>query len=338
MSRFKRLGWISFIVLAFFLLGSLPSIQRAEAAGNEPGVVTPQEATIPLSEKEVNGTDCLKLTFKLAGVALYREKNKSMRLIWTQSSPRRPDVYAEIGAGDFDLGWAPGMDASIMLHNPTFGVELRYLGLHQWDESASDFASDEYWDEYAGVGGKFRSALHNAELNVHWWPCSNDRFSWLAGFRWFRLTDKAFGWAYDQGGYYWNYYEGNLVSRNDLYGGQLGLEGLLLGKRDQGFSIDGGVKAGVFANKIRNHGKEWGVGDQPGYSYDYSESDSWHRTKTACLSEVVLNANYAFTKNIGMSVGYQFLYVSKVAVPINDFASTQSVMFHGGRLGLNIAF
>jgi hypothetical protein len=56
------------------------------------------------------------------------------------------------------------------------------------------------------------------------------------------------------------------------------------------------------------------------------------------LGEVIVNLNYAFTKNIGMCIGYQFLYVKNVAVPVNNYGSTQSVMFQGGRMGLNIAF
>lgn len=81
----------------------------------------------------------------------------------------------------------------------------------------------------------------------------------------------------------------------------------------------------------------------------YSENDiynicsgsgtyNWDRTKTACLSELGLNANYAFTKNIGVGIGYELLYISKVAVPVNNWASTQSVLFQGGRAGLKISF
>jgi hypothetical protein len=344
MKHGKKLGLLGCVFIGLFLFLSLPSAQSAEATGSAPIMVASQEATIPLTANAVTGASespyCpYWLTFKLAGVALYREKNKSSRLVWTQSSPRRPDVYAEVGAGDFDLGWAPGMDTSIMLHNPTFGIELRYLGLAQWDESKSDFASDPGSNEYADVGGKLRSALHNAELNLHWWPCANDRYSLLAGFRWFQLTDRLSGYQYDQGGIYWNYRQGSLKSENNLYGGQVGVEGLLFGKRDCGFSIDGGVKAGVFQNNIRNHESGYEEGYNPfDGSYGGGRSDSWSRSKTAFLGEVNLNANYAFTKNIAMTVGYMFLYVNKVAVPVNDYASTQSVIFHGIRTGLTLTF
>ncbi len=38
-------------------------------------------------------------------------------------------TYAQVDADDLDLGWAPGMDASIMLQNSSLESKLRYLGL-----------------------------------------------------------------------------------------------------------------------------------------------------------------------------------------------------------------
>jgi hypothetical protein len=323
MNKFKRIHWVGVIFLTFFLLVSLPQAQSADATATVPLTAT---AVVGASEAECPYT----LTFKLAAVALHREDNKSQSLIDVEGV----DL---IDAGDLDLGWAPGMDTSLMLQNECYGIELRYLGLHQWDESKRD--SDLIFLGTVTGSAKLKSALHNAELNLHWWPCANDRYSLLMGFRWLRLRDRL---SLIEGTNIFLRFteEGNSLScRNDLWGGQVGVEGLLFGKRDQGFSIDGGVKAGVFANKIRNKASEYEAVYDLGELADFgSDSDSWNRTKTAFLSEVVLNANYAFTKNISMTVGYQFLYVNKVAVPVNDWASTQSVIFHGGRAGLNFVF
>jgi hypothetical protein len=116
------------------------------------------------------------------------------------------------------------------------------------------------------------------------------------------------------------------------------VEGLLFGKRDQGFSLDGGVKAGVFGNKIHNEG-----------SYDEASSmfgggshgsDSWSRTKAAFLSELGLNLNYAFTKNIAMTLGYELLYVNNIGNVVSQSGNvgTQSVLYQGSRVGLNFTF
>jgi hypothetical protein len=344
MDHNKKLGLLSCVFLGLFLFLFLPSAQSDEFTGNAPIMVASQEATIPLSANAVKGateSECpYTLTFKLAAVALHRENNKSQKVISASTGYPGPiDKYVELGAGDFNLGWAPGMDTSIMLQNECFGIELRYLGLAQWDESSSGLDGDD--GDWAAVGGKFKSRLHNAELNLHWWPCANDRYSLLAGFRWFQLTDRFSGYADDQYDPYYDFGKNNYFSQNDLYGGQLGAEGLLFGKRDQGFSIDGGVKAGVFANKIHDQVKWVGWGYDPFGYWEGSASASEHRTKTAFLGEVILNATYAFTKNIAMTVGYQFLYVNKVAVPINNYQSTggtQSGIFNGIRTGLLLTF
>jgi|LQYC01.1.fsa_nt_gi Protein of unknown function (DUF1551). len=337
MKNFKEFVIISFIFLLLSLFVSLPPLASAEPlateSGTAPVLVAAQEAIIPLSANAATGASesPYTLTFKLAGVYLHRENNKSQGLTDIAGS-------VQIEAGDLDLGWAPGMDTSLMLRNQSYGIELRYLGLHQWDESKRDSAF--MLIALLTSSAKFKSALHNAELNLHWWPCTDDRYSFLMGFRWLRLRDRlSVLEGTDILGILGTYEGTSLSCRNDLWGGQVGVEGLLFGKRDQGFSIDGGVKAGIFANQIRNNALEeetfYILAFPPLYD---SNSDSWNRTKTAFLSEVVLNANYAFTKNIAMTVGYQFLYVNKVAVPVNDWASTQSVIFHGGRLGLNVAF
>jgi len=322
--------WFSWFI-SFF---SLPSAQSADPTGNAPIMVASQEATIPLTANAVTGateSECpYTLTFKLAAVALHRDVNKS------------ESVHPLIGAGDLNLGWAPGMDTSLMFRNPCYGIEVRYLGLAQWSESKSAFASFSEPGEVPIFGeidssARFKSALHNAELNLHWWPCENDRYSLLMGFRWFQLRDRlSLSFFEEVTDRVTNFLdeEAGISSRNNLYGGQVGVEGLLFGQRDKGFSIDGSVKAGVFQNNIRNkvsgviESSEEGTG---------SFSESWNRTKTAFLGEVNLNANYAFTKNIAMTVGYLFLYVNKVAVPVNEL-STQSVIYNGIRAGLNITF
>ncbi len=312
---FKRLGLVSVIFLAFFLLVSLPQAQSADAT-----------ATVPLTATAVVGAaeeDCpYTLTFKLAAVGLHREGNKSESL-------------GLIDADDLDLGWAPGMDTSLMLQRGNLGVELRYLGLHQWSESKSVFVSPVGSDIEVFESGKYKSRLHNVELNLHWWPCmcenGNDRYNLLIGFRWLRLTDTLSLVESISGGTDVPVEMGETISsRNQFWGGQVGAEGLLYGKRDQGFSIDGVVKAGLFANDINNHVRGYTI---PGGS----GSIRWDRNKTSFIGEVGLNANYAFTKNIAMTLGYEFLYLNKIAVPVNE-CSTQSVIFNGARLGLTLAF
>jgi len=77
---------------------------------------------------------------------------------------------------------------------------------------------------------------------------------------------------------------------------QLGVEGLLFSKRDQGFSLDGAVNAGVFGNKMDNEGSEESAWNLPWSNGGYNDSMSCNSTKASFLSELGLNLNYAFTK------------------------------------------
>jgi|LQYC01.1.fsa_nt_gi Protein of unknown function (DUF1551). len=337
MCKIKRVCWISVIFLAFFLLFSLPQAMSADATGNAPVMVASQEATIPLTANAVTGAaeaECpYKLHIRLAAVALHREgNNRNYRLFDAEHA----GAYAEVKARDLDLGWAPGMDASIMLQAHNLGAELRYFGLQSWSESKGSFDEEDFW--YAAAYGKYESWLNNAEFNLHWWPCG-DRFNFLMGLRWIKLNERLMGreeWECGMCGY--DYMRVGVTTRNQLWGGQVGVEGLLCGKRDQGFSIDGGVKVGIFRNSIHNkYDGQYEYDDFFDGSGSGTFSGSSHRSKNTVVSELGINANYAFTKNIALTVGYQLLHLSAAALAGQE-NSVQSVVYQGGRLGVTIAF
>jgi len=336
MNRCKKLGWVSFIFLVFFLLVSLPQAKSADstATGNAPIMVASQEATIPLTANAVTGateTDCpYKLTLKMGALFLYREgNNKNYHLFGVDSAP------LEVRSHDLNLGWATGTDDSLMFQNKDFGVELRYFGALGWSESKSGQVNEGAAAPLiVGVSAKDKSWLNNGELNLHWWPCANDRYSLLMGVRFLRLNERLTADEFissPEGSEAEAY---SLTTVNQLWGGQVGAEGLLFGKRDQGFSLDGVVKVGMFHNAIHNKEHLAAFDDSVLVG---TEGGSESRAKTTVLGELGLNANYAFTKNIALTVGYEFLYLSAVAIIAQEY-STQSVIYNGARAGLNITF
>jgi hypothetical protein len=254
------------------------------------------------------------------------------------NAPKVGSHQAEVSSKDLNLGWATGTDDSLMLQNKDFGVELRYFGALGWSESAHDFNSGGPVVE-AFASAKDKSSLNNGELNLHWWPCANDRYSLIMGVRFLRMSEKLTGHEYrlytsgiDRGDDY------PLSTVNQLWGGQLGVEGLLFGKRDQGFSLDGVVKVGMFHNAIHSKYKDDYYGTHAsGLPYEGSDGGTWSRAVKPFFGELGLNANYAFTKNIALTVGYQFLYIKSVCL-VSQWYSTQSVIFNGIRTGLNITF
>lgn len=327
MKHGKMVGIVSAVFFVLFLCVSLPIAQSAEEAA-------PAAATTVTSEANDN---CPKITVKMGAMFLRRGDNHDNRLVnWADAGgPGDMGIHARVYSDDLDLGWAPGMDASIMIQNPTFGIEARYMGLTEWNESKNDSVVNLEFGDGVYAGAKMKSKLSNVELNLHWWPCANEKYSLIAGFRWLRLTDRLmFGWeeARRYGDDY-DFGEGNMSSRNNLYGGQIGIEGLLFGKRDKGFSLDGSVKTGFYANNITNQYSEYEYDD--GY---WGWSGKQKSTRGVNLSELGINLNYAFTKNIAMTIGYELLYISRIATPANDWGGTQSVLYQGSRVGLNFMF
>ena len=309
MNKFKKLGWVGVIFFVLFLMVSLPQAKSDDAA------TAPAAATAVTTAPDDN---CPKVTVKMGALFLRRGDNHDNRLVsWADAGgPGDMGIHASVYSDDLDLGWAPGMDASIMIQNPSFGIEARFMGLTEWGESKTDSVVNREMGDGVYASGKFKSKLSNVELNPHWCPCADDRYNLLFGFRWLRLTDRLM-WEYDivrRYGEDYDFGEGNDSSRNNLYGGQIGIEGLLFGKRDHGFSLDGSIKTGFYANNITN--------EYSGYEYDFGYS-GWsgrqRSTRGVNLSELGINLNYAFTKNIAMTIGYELLYISRIATPINDW-------------------
>ena len=154
------------------------------------------------------------------------------------------------------------------------------------------------------------------------------------GVRFLRLSEKLTAGAFESDPNVSEEIAGTFSTVNQLWGGQVGVEGLLFGKRDQGFSVDGVVKLGIFHNRIHNKTHEVHYVNT---AFDDAFSDSESKSKNMFLSELGVNANYAFTKNIAMTLGYQLLYLSHVWLVTQEF-DTQSVVFQGVRLGVNVVF
>ena len=89
------------------------------------------------------------------------------------------DTYSHVDASDLNPNWAIGTDDSIMFQNGSFGLEVRFMGALKWFESKTRTDYDSLTSDEATASGNDQSRLNNAELNLHWWPCANDRYSLL---------------------------------------------------------------------------------------------------------------------------------------------------------------
>ena len=350
MNNFIKLGIISFIFLASFLMISLSSAQSADPTGNAPIMVAAQEATIPLATNAVTGASetesPYKLRLKAGALFLHREDNDSRTVVILDGS-------RTINANDLDLGWATGTDISLMgQYKKEFGAELRYFGLQDWSESKSaeslnvgiPYHSPTTFffisNQEMHISADYNSKVNNAEFNLHWWPCANDRYHLLMGVRWIRLNERLdfnlvniVGSLLDHN---------NVTADNKLWGGQLGIEGILLGNQKQGFSVDVSVKAGYYNNNFSSsmHDSFW---SQFGYGANVSKD---HGT---FAGEMGIGAQYAFTRNIALGTRYQLFWLDSVGLAPEQMrtlhpstgggsADWDSVLYQGGWVGLTVSF
>ena len=124
-------------------------------------------------------------------------------------------------------------------------------------------------------------------------------------------------------------------AKNNLLGVQVGVDGVFLGKTDDGISIDGVAKVGYFNNHISARANANTVIG--------SESIRFNKDEGTLGTEFGIGVKYAFSRNIAFSVGYQLLWLERVALApqqvtmINDdggsTAETESVLYQGGWVG-----
>jgi hypothetical protein len=345
MEKFKRLGWVSVIFLAVVFFGSMPQAQSAEATGNAPVVAASQAAEVPATANEVTQECPWKWTIRSEALWLNRGGNTNKELLDVRVGHGRHAAEADVNASQLDFNWANnvGSDNSVMLQYQNFGLELRYFGSLHGSSSESDFDISRHrgTTRIAEADAGYNYWLNNWEMNFHWWPCSNDRYNLLVGLRYFRLSESLSGDTFEgsfrRRHHFMELENSKVTTQNQLWGAQVGIEGLLLGKREKGFSIDSSLKAGLFYNDIDNNFYDSGFGRYNSHSWDWGYSDSASRSKTPFMSELGIGLNYAFTKNIAVTTRYHLIWVDNIAVA-SKVGNTDSILFQGGSVGLTLSF
>ena len=227
--------------------------------------------------------------------------------------------------------------------NQTHAIEGNYFNVRPFDGEATALPGQALTESnlagfsLPGIDGAqvfTNGAIQSAELNWRrrecWCPVT-----WLAGFRWvewnqqMRITEHAGGPV------------GSFFSEtgNDLYGGQGGLDiGLWNGGGP--FTVNGVGKAGAFLNSAYQR-----------TSYadpSFASSAAAAADRMAFFGELGINGSLRITDWLSWRMGYVFFWLSGVAVPANQLATTNlaavpptatlntagSVLLHGATTGL----
>jgi hypothetical protein len=254
-----------------------------------------------------------------------------------------------IDPADFTFPFQAGPDVGLVRYGTWADVEVRYFGIHDWQAAQGPvFSPDGFTLPIPGfdpalmpltIASWYSAELDSVEINLR--RNILPRWSLLAGFRYLRSYERLSFFVGDS-----TLENGSKLAinaNNDLYGLQIGTEGLLWDRGGR-FRVEGALKAGVFANGARssigvNHIGTGGGGDPDVVNW-------FGEDQTAFAGDLNFVGVYQLNEHWALRGGYQLLWLAGVAVANEqihrlDFANgdvgtntTHGMFFHGALAGL----
>lgn len=281
--------------------------------------------------------------------ATWRWRAEALTL-W-RSSPRDRPLFSFVD-GDTVAGTA--LDASQLVSDPLAAprlslfrdngcgpiLEANYLWAGNfYSQRSLPFIEDGYATSPPGIFGNdwgpatdtslnaaqatLLANLQTAELNIR------ERFlhglaQFIVGFRWLQWNESLqMQDSYNHDDEF-GVITGNDFYRtdcfNNLYGGQIGVDAMLLGHKP-GFHVDGLVKAGAFYNDASQRSTFSYINNRGGFA-DSNRADS--PDGAAFVGEVGMTAVIPVHCNLDLRVGYFGLWIEGLAQPANQL-STQTI-------------
>lgn len=359
--RVSRFLWALLICLALTFGMPLTKAESSEPLASD---VTPStdlkkdmvaaagESSGPVTERPVIGAtqppSPLSWNVRAGLLVLHREKNDKVMLFTDLSGNTEL-----LNARDLNLGVGLGLDAGLGVKLRTFGTafgaEVRYFGIYEWSQSDGATCQTALlrrgtysigWINITNsllVNADYESKLQNVELNLSWYP--KERIRVFIGGRYIDIDEELKNTINDSTGFVLT--TEKITVKNRLLGGQVGVEGVFLGRTDDGFSINGWAKVGYFNNDISTKATLNVPVPLP--------PASGRSRKGTFGSESGIGVKYAFTPNIALLARYQLLWLDKVAfapqqVAVVDYnigkftAATNSVLYQGGWIGFILSW
>ena len=233
-----------------------------------------------------------------------------------------------------------------------FGWEVGYLGLHEWDATATAAgqvglpgALGNQFNAANAIQIRYESELHSGELNrVRSAGCAENIYlDWIYGLRYVRLEEELLirsifqpvGAAPAMNDY-------RIETENDLFGGQIGFR-LREGDCCRLVRWDITGKAGVYANVTEQSTSIQLLAPGNNVAIRTAEADD---TKAAFVGELHANVRVPITCSWHLQAGYHLLWLEGVALAPDqlDFTNTPlsstsintdgGAFFHGATVGV----
>lgn len=332
-------------VLARDDAGSTVGDMSVENLGTSP---TPVESTVLLTEESAVATDrgslysnagqleSIGIINRWLGDAAPRWKVQAELLsLWQSNVPAVPLIVLDdpanprtvLAADQMPTKMAPGILIGLILQVDDFhALETRWLDVENIQGARSFTGPAGYqlaWDNLAGIPvGQINSGVATAtgtfrSLEVNWRRGNGTQsLTWLAGFRWVEWNQTlAINDTFDDGSIGTDVMNTRTV--NDLYGGQLGLDALLLTLSDR-IRFNGVAKAGIYGNPNAMATTTVGGDRIPPATFSATSS------QVGFFGDIGVNGTIRLTNHILWRAGYNFFWISGVALPPQQLAKVNA--------------
>lgn len=250
---------------------------------------------------------------------------------------------------DYGVTGAPRVVLGLNV-TPYTSFEGVYMGFHHiqtYDEFEGDRtlslagdlptgASDFFYADLMGVSSE--ADLHSAEFNIVR-RTGVPYISWLAGFRYINFQEKfdLISIPYSNLSQYGEY---RIRTKNELYGGQIGVKSEIPLSDRLGLQFLG--KVGVFANSAR----------QSSRMYDTelgARGTGKKSSETSFVGDVNIGGYIKISENVQIVGGYNFLWITEIARGADQldftflansgrFLRTDTAFLHGANVGVEMRF
>lgn len=271
-------------------------------------------------------------------------------IFWRNAPPSRELASLFSGAGVFPVLNADQLESTSaagprfrIIHTDSCGNAAEFIYLKAFNFRSQRTLADPgtlgSGYEPANLFGNTREVFHNANINLgsrfQTFEANGRKligaspFTFIAGFRWlefqesFTMDSQLQSLRYD--------YRSSVT--NSLYGGQLGVDALLLTM--PWLTINSWLKGGAFYNNAVQHTAYQSNVPSPA---SFENAVSGIPAAGSFVGEVGINGTLSITKSIGIRFGYTVLWLQTIALATQQLSNQNALSMNGGTAlqGLNL--
>ncbi len=281
----------------------------------------------PVADAEATEESAAASRWDLDAAALLLRRDRGGTVVFAQEfSASTGDLIGRRSTNDLRYGLEPGARLGLTYRfRDDWAAGITYFGLDEWDESTALVNSNpagpntllspvligtpaEFSTFTRSIGAQMQSELHSLEFALRKDVAPDTRIG--AALRYVRFDDDLRIRADGEAGFDRRFDESTVEARNELLGGQVGIEHTFRSRR---LSVEISGNVGLLHNWNDQEISE--VAGTPGAGADVRYAFvSGDGTRATGLLEFGVTARYRVHRNVQLSAGYQLMSLHGLAL------------------------